>query len=160
MWAQHKLACDQSELRAAEYTTFCTLWRKLLPTITVMKPMSDLCWVCQQHSTALMRAANSPLEAKSDVSNSTYTCYVTWLTQVVKRAQDHLELATKARSYYRAQIAASKEGLNAIFGSSSPAFGLRPRTNELSLHLSFDMALQVNQMNVCVCVCVCVFVCM
>ena len=63
-----------------------------------------------------MRAANSPLEAKSDVSNSTYTCYVTWLTQVVKRAQDHLELATKARSYYRAQIAASKEGLNAIFG--------------------------------------------
>ena len=30
--------------------------------------MSDLCWVCQQNSTAIMRAANQPEEEKSTVS--------------------------------------------------------------------------------------------
>ena len=29
------------------------LWRKLTPHITVMKPMSDLCWVCQRSNGAL-----------------------------------------------------------------------------------------------------------
>ena len=32
-----------------------------------MKPMSDLCWVCQQNSAAIMRAANTPEEEKSEV---------------------------------------------------------------------------------------------
>ena len=32
-----------------------------------MKPMSDLCWVCQQNSVAIMRAANSPEALKSEV---------------------------------------------------------------------------------------------
>ena len=72
MWSEYKLACQESEVRAAEYTTFCSFWRKLLPHVRVMKPMSDLCWVCQQNSVALMRAANTPLAEKSDV-NTDYT---------------------------------------------------------------------------------------
>ena len=54
-------------MRSAWYNTFCTLWRKLTPQIMVMKPMTDLCWVCQQNSSAIMRAANTPEEEKSDV---------------------------------------------------------------------------------------------
>ena len=63
----YQLSCDESGLRAAAYTTFCTLWRKLAPHITVMKPMTDLCWVCQQNSTAIMRSANTPDDNKSEV---------------------------------------------------------------------------------------------
>ena len=58
----------ETGLRAAQYSTFCILWRKLLPHITVMRPMTDLCWVCQQNSVALGRANNSPLEDKIEVN--------------------------------------------------------------------------------------------
>jgi hypothetical protein len=70
VWVQYKLACDEAGLRAAAYNTFCTLWRKLAPHITVMKPMTDLCWVCQQNSTAIMRASNTPEEHKSEVKTA------------------------------------------------------------------------------------------
>lgn len=68
MWVQYKLACDEAGLRAAAYNTFCTLWRQVAPHITVMKPMTDLCWVCQQNSTSIMRAANTPEDEKSEVN--------------------------------------------------------------------------------------------
>lgn len=64
----YKLAADEANIRAAAYNTFCTLWRVLAPFITVMKPMTDLCWVCQQNSAALMKAANTPEEEKSAVN--------------------------------------------------------------------------------------------
>ena len=59
-------------MRAVAYSTFTQLWRQLLPHVVVMKPMSDLCWVCQQNSTAIMRAANRPDEEKSIVSECVY----------------------------------------------------------------------------------------
>ena len=52
------------------YSTFCTLWRQLVPHIQAMKPMSDLCWICQSNSTAIMQAANHPEEEKSEVKGS------------------------------------------------------------------------------------------
>ena len=60
-------ACLEVGMRSAAYNTFCTLWQMLTPQIMVMKPMTDLCWVCQQNSSALMRAANTPEEEKSEV---------------------------------------------------------------------------------------------
>ena len=38
-----------------------------MPKVRVMKPMSDLCHVCQQNSRAIMRSANMPEEEKSEV---------------------------------------------------------------------------------------------
>ena len=49
------------------YTTFCEMWQRMLPHIMVTKPMSDLCWVCQKNSVAIMRAVNQPEEQKSEV---------------------------------------------------------------------------------------------
>lgn len=72
VWIQYKLSCDEACEQAAEYSTFCTLWRKLVPYITVMKPLSDLCWVCQKNSNAIMKAANTPEEDKSVVINTNY----------------------------------------------------------------------------------------
>ena len=35
--------------------------------VTIMRPMTDLCSVCQQNSTAIMRTANVPEEEKSEI---------------------------------------------------------------------------------------------
>ena len=73
--AQRKIKCGCSTVqglssthRQAAYSTFCSIWRRVVPRIMVTKPMSDLCWVCQSNSTAIMRAANQPEEMKSEVS--------------------------------------------------------------------------------------------
>ena len=68
LWELYLQAAASSSMRAVAYPTFTQLWRQLLPNVVVMKPMSDLCWVCQQNSTAIMRAANCPEEEKSTVS--------------------------------------------------------------------------------------------
>ena len=70
VWLEYNMACQESNRQPAAYTTFTALWRQLIPTIMVMKPMSDLCWVCQKNSTAIMRAANKPDTAKSDVRHT------------------------------------------------------------------------------------------
>ena len=49
------------------YSTFCSLWQRFLPRVMVTKPMSDLCWVCQQNSIAMMRSANQLEDQKSEV---------------------------------------------------------------------------------------------
>ena len=68
------------------YTTFCRLWRVLLPSIIIMKPMSDLCWQCQQNSTAILRAANSPDAEKF---------------ATLKDAEEHLRIVQLERSFYK-----------------------------------------------------------
>ena len=59
-------------VRAASRTYFGELWRKLRPDIVICKPMSDLCWICHQNSTAIIRAANRPETEKSEVINTMY----------------------------------------------------------------------------------------
>ena len=86
VWVQYKLACDEVGLRAAAYNTFCMLWRKLTPHITVMKPMTDLCCVCQQNSTAINSLRRSPRYPYS-LSKITHNNLP---HQIVKRAEDHL----------------------------------------------------------------------
>ena len=63
------LYCDSlpTSHRRVTYSTFCEMWQRMLPHIMVTKPMSDLCWVCQKNSIAIMRAANHPEEEKSEV---------------------------------------------------------------------------------------------
>lgn len=68
IWELYLQAAASSSMRAVAYSTFTLLWRQLLPNIVVMKPMSDLCWVCQQNSAAITRSANRPEEEKSVVS--------------------------------------------------------------------------------------------
>ena len=64
---EYKLSADKTQVKAATYLTFCTMWKQLTPHVMVMKPMSDLCWVCQKNSMAIMRAANTPEVEKSQV---------------------------------------------------------------------------------------------
>ena len=68
MWIEYKLSADEAGVIAAAYSTFCIMWKQLTPQVVVMKPMSDLCWVCQKNSMAILRAANTPLMEKSQVT--------------------------------------------------------------------------------------------
>ena len=69
VWNQYHTAAESaSDVRAVGYSSFCSLWQQLLPQIIVTKPMSDLCWTCQQNSTMIMRAHNRPETEKSVVS--------------------------------------------------------------------------------------------
>ena len=74
IWEQYIQAVATTLMRAVTYSTFTHLWRQLLPNVIVMKPMSDLCWVCQQNSTAIMRSANQPVEEKTTVSTVDNAC--------------------------------------------------------------------------------------
>ena len=71
VWEFYHIAAESASdvrSRAVGYSSFCSLWEQILPHIIVCKPMSDLCWTCQQNSTMIMRAHNRPEGEKSDVS--------------------------------------------------------------------------------------------
>ena len=68
VWEHYSQSSAQAGLRAAAYTTFLRYWRELAPHILVMKPMSDLCWLCQKNSSAITKSKNMPDETKSLVS--------------------------------------------------------------------------------------------
>ena len=146
MWAEYKLSADEA-------STFCSFWRQLVPHITIMKPIPDLCWVHQQNSVVIMRAANINELAKSQVTKLQYYnmggIIICIESQVLKDAEEHLRLATQERSYYRSAIEASKEVLRHTFtvnGSLQvPPVGscLPPLSHDIEMHFSLDMAQQV-----------------
>ena len=74
VWESYHLAASNSDVRAIGYSLFCDLWKQLTPTVVITRPMSDLCWTCQQNSTLIMRAHNRPGEEKSEV-NSIHNYY-------------------------------------------------------------------------------------
>ena len=118
------------------YSTFNKLWHSLLPSIILMKPMSDLCWTCQQNSTAIVRAANKPDSDKSD-------------TIVV--AQEHLFLVQLERSYYKTTCDTCRQQIHDLFCCSNGTFSpplphcnTRPNSKDIAAHYSFDYAQQVH----------------
>ena len=54
--------------RLPSISAFNRIWQKYLPNIIITKPMTDLCWICQKNSRAIVRSANN-LEKQSEVSN-------------------------------------------------------------------------------------------
>ena len=87
IWKLYEAASTCSEdIHIVPYKTFCHLWRTLLPSIIIMRPMSDLCWLCQQNSTIILRSANGPESEKRET---------------LKKAMEHLNVVTAERSFYR-----------------------------------------------------------
>ena len=62
------LGRPRSLTNAVCYSLFCALWKQLTPQVVVTRPMFDVCWMCQQNSTLIMRAHNRPVEEKSEVN--------------------------------------------------------------------------------------------
>ena len=75
----------KGSIHAVAYSTFCYLWRTLLPSIIVMKPRTDPSWQYQQNSTAIARTSNSAEADKMTAIND---------------ALEHLQVVKMERAYY------------------------------------------------------------
>ena len=127
----HTAAEADGTVHPAAYTTFCYIWRKLVPSIVVMKPRSDLCWQCQQNSTAIVRTAN-----RSEAEKST----------AIASALQHLKVVKSAREHYKTIYQKCKESVHAHFVSNgqftppSPGTCAPCNSVDIEVHYSFDGA--------------------
>ena len=131
----HKAAEAIDTVHAVAYTTFCLLWRTLVPSIVVMKPHSDLCWQCQQNSTAIMRSANGSESKK---------------TSIVSEALEHLSIVKMERTYYKSTCDECKSSVQHHFTTDGeftppPLSSNTPHNlNTIKVHYSFNYAQQVH----------------
>ena len=73
VWELYVAATETLPIRVTSYRAFLLIWKKYLPHIVIIKPMSDLCWVCQQNTNKIMRNINRTEEEKSQV-RITFMC--------------------------------------------------------------------------------------
>lgn len=66
VWRGYKQVCEQTGKQAVGYTTFTKLWQQFHPDVIIAKPMTDLCFTCQQNTTKLLRSANLPDREKTE----------------------------------------------------------------------------------------------
>ena len=115
------------------YSTFCRLWRTLVPNVITMKPMSDLCWTCQQNSATVLRMSNAPENEKS---------------QVLKEALEHLRVVEVERAFYRDILNRCKSALREQFATNGvlqlPPAPCAPQSLKIPIHYSFDYAQQIH----------------
>ena len=115
-------AAGNDSIHTVANSTFCQLWRKQLPSIRLMKPMTDLCWTCQQNSSAILKAANCPERQKSSV---------------VEEAREHLRIVQCERSFYKTTCDDCKHSIREFFNSANDNFQPPPlasQTPETSRH--------------------------
>ena len=130
-------AMTESNQRAAAYRTFCRRWQELLPQLVIMKPLSDLCWTCQQNSAAVQRATSSVLEKSA----------------ALQEYLDHLSMVTAERSFYTSILKECKESIEKHYSVDGvlvpPPLHSRvtPNTVPIKAHYSFDYAQQVSEVS-------------
>ena len=91
IWRLYETASlAREDIHVVAYTTFCRLWKLLLPDIIMIRPMSDLCWHCQQNSHLILRSANS-----TDIEK----------TRNLDNALEHLHVVAAERSFYLVLLA-------------------------------------------------------
>ena len=72
VWKKYCESCGDSQ-NLVSRATFTSLWQQLVPQVVIMKPMTDLCWQCQQNSSIIQRSANLIEEDKSDALKKALT---------------------------------------------------------------------------------------
>ena len=77
IWRLYQDTATTLSKTAVAYSTWCKAWKQFLPHVVVARPITDLCWTCQQNSTAIIRSANLREEVKSGVSVRACTCIYT-----------------------------------------------------------------------------------
>ena len=75
IWKSYAESVGHFGERVAGYRSFQKIWSKYLPQVLITKPMSDLCWTCQQNNSLILRSSNKCEEEKSAVR----TCFIVTL---------------------------------------------------------------------------------
>lgn len=126
IWRKYKAASTEGQ-RVVQCSTFRKLWNKLLPYVVICKPMSDLCWTCQQNNARIVRQVNVPEDEKSEV---------------LRFQEAHLEHARAERKHYTDLCQQSRQvaqSLGLVQFERSP-----PMSRDICYHYSFDFAQQVH----------------
>ena len=134
IWKQFQTAQSASNsTQSIAYTTFCRLWRTLVPKVITMKRMSDLCWTCQQNSTTVLRMANAPEGEKS---------------LALANALEHLRIVNLERTFYKERVERSKAAVRSKYSIDGviqlPPPPRAPQSANIPVHYSFDYAQQVH----------------
>ena len=97
------VSCTTAGRKPVALTAFQTLWRQPLPFVAVMRPSTDLCWVCQQGASRLSRKnpKSSSMEDCKEETAATLSAY-----------SEHLAKACQERSVYKAICESSKHTMS------------------------------------------------
>ena len=111
------------------YTKFTDLWKRFHPNVVVAKPMTDLCFTCQQNTSKLLRAANLPEAEKSEC---------------VQAQQQHLTSVQTERELYRKVCEEAKRSFEAVEDQIDLDECHGSCSLTTTMHYSFDFAQQVH----------------
>ena len=67
VWEIYQNEASTAHLRNVSQTYFMNIWKTFTPEIVICKPRSDLCFICHQNSSAIIKAANKPESEKAQV---------------------------------------------------------------------------------------------
>ena len=101
IWRYYEIA--REDMHVVAYTTFCRLWKLLLPDIIMMHPMLDLFWHCQQNSHLILRSANS-----TDIEK----------TRNLDNALEHLHVVAAERFFFRSIVGDCSSSLRSRYSSN------------------------------------------
>lgn len=119
--------CCNSGHRAAKKSSFRSIWASLLPHIVRTKPMSDLCWLCQNNNEAVIHSANLREDEK---------------TKRLQNQLDHLHLVKQERAAYQDTVQETKTAVQTL--SKRQLCQSMPNSQDMKIHYSFDFAQQVH----------------
>ena len=129
VWHEFNKACEETGKKAVCYTKFIDLWQQFHPNVVVAKPMSDLCFTCQQNTCKLVRSANLPDKKKSEC---------------MQAQQEHLNCVQTERDLYRNVCKEAENNFKTLeeqieLGKPQEACSL-----DTTIHYSFDFAQQIH----------------
>lgn len=126
VWRKYKKEMLEAGHRAVGNSTFRKYWRQLLPGVVIGRPMTDLCWRCQQNNQAIYRSSNLPDCEKS---------------AKLRTQEEHLCIVAREREAYKGMTESSKvtvKEITTVLGPNSPC------SRDITMHYSFDYAQQVH----------------
>ena len=136
VYDEYRTACQNTDLPLMGFSSFCAFWNERLPHIVIAKTMSDLCWVCQEGNTRLIRAR---AKNYNDEDND--------YDELVEEQKAHVIWAAEEQRYYRAQCEKAKEAAEELIlksGGDYDIFKKKPNCSFNGMaHYSWDFAQQV-----------------
>ena len=127
IWTHYELSCKKASLLSVGFVTFCNLWKMFTHWIIVSKPMTDLCWKCQNNNNMIYRCSNNTDEEKSEK---------------LKEQLKHIEGAKNERIYYKKQCESTLKNIQEL--NVDFALSREPCSYVGSMHYSWDYAQQVH----------------
>ena len=74
VYDMYKSCMEQLGKRVAGLSSSKQYWLQLVPFIVTSKPMTDLCWICQNNNSLTYRSANVE-DNEKDLSSTAYGVY-------------------------------------------------------------------------------------